>query len=108
MILADNTSMYHIYHIAVNLHIIFVVLVYCIAFFSVFTVHFYENNVLYCQQMSTLSVSPFFVENISELQLNSLKLVSSVSNYSFYFDSILKFSNDVKFHIEVSCAIGMQ
>ena len=30
-------------------------------------------------QASTLAVAPFFVENISELQLNSLKLVTSVS-----------------------------
>ncbi len=29
--------------------------------------------------MSTLSVAPFFVENVSELQLNSLKLVTRVS-----------------------------
>ena len=29
--------------------------------------------------MSTLTVSPFFVENISELQLNALKLVTNVS-----------------------------
>ncbi len=29
-------------------------------------------------QMSTLAVAPFFVENISELQLNALKLVTRV------------------------------
>lgn len=31
-------------------------------------------------QASTLAVAPFFVENISELQLNSLKLVTNVSH----------------------------
>ena len=31
-------------------------------------------------QMSTLAVAPFFVENISELQLNALKLVTRVRN----------------------------
>jgi len=30
-------------------------------------------------QMSTLAVSPFFVENVSEIQLNALKLVTCVS-----------------------------
>ena len=30
-------------------------------------------------QVSSLAVTPFFVENVSELQLNSLKLVTSVS-----------------------------
>jgi len=29
--------------------------------------------------MSTLAVSPFFVENVSEIQLNALKLVTCVS-----------------------------
>lgn len=33
-------------------------------------------------QLSTLSVSPFFVENISELQLSSLKLVTNVSVFA--------------------------
>jgi len=36
-------------------------------------------------QMSTLAVSPFFVENVSEIQLNALKLVTCVSLYSFSF-----------------------
>ena len=35
-------------------------------------------------QASTLAVTPFFVENISELQLNALKLVTSVSNMLLY------------------------
>ena len=34
-------------------------------------------------QASTLAVAPFFVENISELQLNTLKLVTSVSLHLF-------------------------
>jgi hypothetical protein len=29
--------------------------------------------------MSTLGVAPFFVENVSELQLNAMKLVTTVS-----------------------------
>lgn len=33
-------------------------------------------------QLSTLGVSPFFVENISEMQLNSMKLVTTVSDWS--------------------------
>jgi len=33
-------------------------------------------------QMSTLAVSPFFVENVSEIQLNALKLVTCVSQYT--------------------------
>ena len=36
------------------------------------------TSLLLSFQMSTLSVAPFFVENISELQLNSLKLVTRV------------------------------
>lgn len=33
---------------------------------------------------SSMGVSPFFVENVSELQLACLKLVTTVSRYSFY------------------------
>jgi len=46
-------------------------------------------------QLSTLAVSPFFVENISELQLSALKLVTSVSvlilfsSYSFFAGLLL-------------------
>jgi cohesin loading factor subunit SCC2 len=31
-------------------------------------------------QVSTLGVGPFFVENISEIQLNAMKLVTTVSS----------------------------
>ncbi|GAB1597401.1 nipped-B-like protein A [Argonauta hians] len=42
-------------------------------------------------QLSTLSVSPFFVENISEMQLNSMKLVTNIfSKYDKHRQLILE------------------
>ena len=48
--------------------------------------------------MSSLSVSPFFVENIPELQLNALKLVTNVSVYKYFL-----FRKEIKNHHYRSC-----
>ena len=43
-------------------------------------VYMSSNLYFFLLQASGLSVAPFFVENISEMQLDSLKLVTNVSN----------------------------
>ena len=41
-----------------------------------------ENNVVYIsKQVSSLGVSAFFVENVSELQLAAMKLVTTVRTF---------------------------
>ena len=61
---------------------------------DLFPVHLIINMLL---QMSTLSVAPFFVENISELQLNSLKLVTRVRFSSIPLHMIIFGSQNILF-----------
>ena len=61
---------------------------------GLFPVHLLINMLL---QMSTLSVAPFFVENISELQLNSLKLVTRVRFSSIPLHMIIFGSQNILF-----------
>ena len=61
-------------------------------------------------QTSSLTVSPFFVENINELQLNSLKLVTNVSFSSskyllcFYTSYLLRILFSIAF-VALVCTI---
>ena len=61
---------------------------------GLFPVHLMINMLL---QMSTLSVAPFFVENISELQLHSLKLVTRVRFSSIPLHMIIFGSQNILF-----------
>ena len=47
-----------------------------------------DTSVLY---LSTLGVAPFFVENVPELQLSSLRLVTAVSSHKKFIINIAFF-----------------
>ena len=38
-----------------------------------------QLRTVYCLQVSTVGIMPFFVENVSTLQLSAMKLIRSVS-----------------------------
>ena len=43
------------------------------------------HSFLFFYQVSSMGITPFFVENVSELQLCAIKLVTAVSLHLFYF-----------------------
>lgn len=51
---------------------------------NIFTaVHMMFHKILFFSQVSSMGITPFFVENVSELQLCAIKLVTAVSLFFF-------------------------